>query len=306
MTKPLARDMVGYGERPPHPHWPNDARIAVQFVINYEEGGERTLVNGDGESEAYLSEIVGTASVQGRRDLNVESIYEYGSKAGFWRLHRLFEKFNVPVTVYGVTRALELNPDAVAAMNRSNWEIASHGLRWIDYGAFTEEEERAHLREALATHTKVAGTRPVGWYTGRISENTRKLLVEEGGFLYDSDDYSDDLPYWNTAFGKPHLVIPYALDSNDFRFAMPQGFNSGTQFLDYLRDSFDYLYEEGAVQPKLMNIGLHCRLTGRPGRASALERFLQHITSRDHVWICRRVDIAHHWHANFHPDGDST
>ena len=295
------RNMVGYGETPPDPHWPNSARVAVQFVINYEEGGERTIVNGDAESESYLSEIVGTVSVEGKRDLNVESIYEYGSKAGFWRLHRLFQAFDIPVTVYGVTRALELNPDAVTAMKRSGWEIASHGLRWIDYSALSEVEERDHLQKALAQHTAICGDRPVGWYTGRISENTRRLLVEEGGFLYDSDDYSDDLPYWNTEFGRPHLVIPYALDSNDFRFAMPQGFNSGTQFFDYLRDSFDYLYDEGATAPKLLNIGLHCRLTGRPGRAAALRKFLEHITAHEDVWICRRMDIARHWHNNFYP-----
>lgn len=299
------RNIVGYGETPPDPCWPNAARIAVQFVINYEEGGERTLLNGDSESESYLTEIVGTAPMQGRRDLNAESTYEYGSKSGFWRLHRLFEKYEIPITVYGVTRALELNPGAVAAMNRSGWEIASHGLRWIDYSSFSQDEERAHLIQALDLHTATCGQRPVGWYTGRISENTRRLLVEEGGFLYDSDDYSDDLPYWNTEHGKPHLVIPYALDSNDFRFAMPQGFNSGTQFLDYLRDSFDYLYSEGARAPKILNIGLHCRLSGRPGRTAALERFIQHIKERDEVWICRRVDIAHHWHDNFHPDGNS-
>ena len=299
------RDMVGYGETPPHPHWPNGARVAVQFVINYEEGGERTLLNGDDESESYLSEIVGTVPVQGKRDLNVESIYEYGSKAGFWRLHRLFEKYDLPLTVYGVTRALELNPDAVAAMKRSGWEIASHGLRWIDYANFSEEEERAHLMQTLKQHTEFCGQRPQGWYTGRISENTRRLLVEEGGFLYDSDDYSDDLPYWNTAHGRPHLVIPYALDSNDFRFAMPQGFNSGTQFFDYLRDSFDYLYDEGAQAPKLLNIGLHCRISGRAGRTAALQKFIEQIKSHDDVWICRRIDIARHWHANFHPDGTS-
>lgn len=297
------RNLTGYGERPLHPEWPNGAKIAVQFVINYEEGGERTLVNGDDESESYLSEIVGTAPVKNGRDLNVESIYEYGSKAGFWRLHRLFDRFKIPVTVYGVTRALELNPDAVAAMKRSHWEIASHGLRWIDYAGFSEEEEKVHLDKAIETHTRITGSRPQGWYTGRISLNTRKLLVEEGGFLYDSDDYSDDLPYWNTQFGKPHLVIPYALDSNDFRFAMPQGFNSGTQFLDYLRDSFDYLYEEGQDIPRVLNIGLHCRLTGRPGRAAALAKFLEHISAHDDVWICKRVDIAEHWHKNFHPDG---
>lgn len=293
--------MTGYGEYAPDPNWPNKARLAVQFVINYEEGGERTLVNGDDESESYLTEIVGAVSLQGRRDLNAESIYEYGSKAGFWRLHRLFKKYNIPVTVYGVTKALELNPDAVAAMRKSNWEIASHGYRWIDYGVFAEDDERDHLLKAISDHTKFTGNRPLGWYTGRISENTRKLLVEEGGFLYDSDDYSDDLPYWNHQFGKPHLVIPYALDSNDFRFAMPQGFNTSGQFFEYLKDTFDYLYGEGAHAPKIMNIGLHCRLTGRPGRAAGLSRFLDYISQKEDIWICRREDIANHWHKNFKP-----
>ncbi len=297
------RDLKGYGARPPNPAWPDGARLALQFVINYEEGGERTPVNGDSESESYLTEIVGLASAQGRRDRNAESMYEYGSRAGFWRLHRLFAAYGIPVTVYGVTRALALNPEAVQAMVASDWEVASHGLRWIDYGGMDRESEARHLAEAIRLHTAVVGSRPLGWYTGRISENTRDLLIEEGGFLYDSDDYSDDLPFWVGGPRRPHLVIPYALDSNDFRFAMPQGFNAGGQFLDYLTDSFEYLYEEGAEAPKMLSVGLHCRITGRPGRAAALRRFLDLVSARPGVWICRRIDIARHWHTHFPPRG---
>lgn len=227
--------------------------------------------------------------------MNVESCYEYGSRAGFWRLHRLFSRYNLPVTVYGVAMALERNPDAAQAMTEAGWEIASHGYRWIDYQYFTEEAEREHLQRAIAIHTQVTGTRPLGWYTGRNSPNTRRLVVEEGGFLYDADSYADDLPYWVVENGKPHLVIPYTLDNNDMRFATAQGFNSGEQFFTYLRDAFDTLYLEGEVAPKMMSIGLHCRLVGRPGRIAALARFLDYIGQRDHVWICRRVDIARHW-----------
>ncbi len=295
------RDLVGYGRRPPDPLWPEGARLALQFVINYEEGGERTPLNGDPESECYLTEIVGAASVQGRRDRNAESMYEYGSRAGFWRLHRLFEDYQVPVTVYGVTLALERNPEAVAAMREADWEIASHGLRWIDYGPFDIEEERRHLQKAIRRHSEATGSRPLGWYTGRVSENTRRLVVEEGGFLYDSDDYSDDLPFWNNQYGRPHLVIPYTLDSNDFRFAMPQGFNAGSQFFEYLKDSFDTLYEEGARAPKMLSVGLHCRITGRPGRCAALKRFLDYVKGHDAVWVCRRIDIARHWHEHHKP-----
>lgn len=302
MSEDFIRDMVGYGRRAPDPRWPNGARLALQFVINYEEGGERTVLNGDDESESYLAEVVGIQSVQGRREPNAESIYEYGSRAGFWRLHRLFLQHEIPVTVYAVALALERNREAAAAMSEASWEIASHGLRWIDYGAFDIEAERTHLREAIRLHRDVTGSRPRGWYTGRVSTNTRKLLIEEGGFLYDSDNYSDDLPYWDCQFGKPHLVIPYALDSNDFRFSMPQGFNAGSQFLEYLKDSFDFLYDEGAEAPKMLSIGLHCRISGRPGRTLALARFLDYVSSKSEVWICRREDIARHWHSNFPPE----
>jgi putative urate catabolism protein len=290
------RDMVGYGRQPPHPRWPDHARLALQFVINYEEGGENNVLHGDPASEAFLSEIVGAQPWPGARHPNMESIYEYGSRAGFWRLHRLFTERNLPVTVYGVTMALERNPAAVGAMLDADWEIASHGYRWIEYAFMPEADERAHLQKAIEIHTRVTGSRPLGWYTGRCSLNTRRLVVEAGGFLYDSDSYADDLPYWVTEFGKPHLVIPYTLDANDMRFATSQGFNSGDQFYAYLRDSFDLLYAEGATAPKMMSVGLHCRLVGRPGRAAALARFLDYVKPRRDVWICRRIDIARHWH----------
>jgi putative urate catabolism protein len=289
------RNLIGYGRNPPNPRWPEQAKIAVQFVINYEEGGENCLLHGDTTSEAFLSEIIGAEPLAGARHMNIESMYEYGSRAGFWRLYRLFVGRGIPVTIYGVAMALARNPEAVAAMKEANWEIASHGYRWIDYKYFGEDVEREHLQKAIAIHTKVTGDRPWGWYTGRNSPNTRKLVVEAGGFLYDSDSYADDLPYWVTDYGKPHLVIPYTLDNNDMRFATAQGFNSGNQFFSYLRDAFDYLYAEGETAPKMMSVGLHCRLVGRPGRTAALARFLDYIQNRDRVWICRRLDIAHHW-----------
>jgi len=300
MTAPYPRDMIGYGGRPPDPKWPGGARIAVQFVVNYEEGGENNILHGDAASEAFLSEIVGAQPWPGQRNPNMESVYEYGSRAGFWRLHRLFAGRNLPVTVYGVAMALERNPAAVAAMLDADWEIASHGYRWIEYAGVTEAEERRHLRRAIEIHTRVTGSRPLGWYTGRCSVNTRRLVVEEGGFLYDADSYADDLPYWVTDYGRPHLVIPYTLDANDMRFATSQGFNSGDQFFAYLRDSFDVLYAEGATAPKMLSVGLHCRLVGRPGRAAALARFLDYVKSHRDAWVCRRVDIARHWH-KLHP-----
>ncbi len=294
------RDMVGYGRQIPHPQWPDDARIAVQFVINYEEGGENCILHGDPASEAYLSEIVGTQPLPGLRNYLIESVYEYGSRAGFWRLHRLFTQRHIPVTVYAVAMALERNPEAVAAMVDADWEIASHGYRWIDYQYFGAEAEREHLQKAIAIHTEATGSRPLGWYLGRTSPHTRWLVVAEGGFLYDSDSYADDLPYWVTVGDRSHLVIPYTLDNNDMKFGTAQGFNSGDQFYTYLRDAFDLLYAEGASQPKMMNIGLHCRLSGRPGRAAALARFLDYVQEHDRVWVCRRVDIARHWH-EYHP-----
>jgi putative urate catabolism protein len=294
------RDMVGYGRTPPDPRWPGAARIAVQFVVNYEEGGENCVLHGDAASEAFLSEIVGAQPIVGARHVNMESIYEFGSRAGFWRLHRLFTSRKIPLTVYGVAMALERNPDAVAAMNEAGWEIATHGYRWIDYQFVPEEVERAHMRTAIEIHTRVSGSRPLGWYLGRCSPNTRRLVVEEGGFVYDADSYADELPYWDASHGRPQLIVPYTLDANDMRFATNQGFNSGDQFFAYLKDSFDLLHAEGATAPKMMSVGLHCRLAGRPGRAAALARFLDYVQKRDRVWLTRRIDIARHWIAT-HP-----
>lgn len=301
MAETYPRDMIGYGRTTPDPKWQHQAQIAVQFVINYEEGGETCILHGDQSSETFLSEIVGAVPLNGLRHMNMESCYEYGSRSGFWRLHRLFTQRGIPVTVYGVAMALERNPDVVAAMLEANWEIASHGYRWIDYKYFGEDVERDHLHKAIEVHTRVTGDRPLGCYIGRTSPVSRKLIVEEGGFLYDSDSYSDDLPYWVHNYGKPHLVIPYTLDNNDMRFATNQGFNSGDQFFAYLRDAFDVLYEEGETAPKMMSVGLHCRLVGRPGRAAALSRFLDYVQKHDRVWLCRRIDIAHHWHQYHKP-----
>lgn len=294
------RDLVGYGAQPPNANWPNHARIAVQFVINYEEGAENNILHGDAGSETFLSEIIGAASYPDRH-MSMESLYEYGSRAGFWRLHRLFNEFAMPVTVYGVAMALQRNPDVVEAILKSDWEIASHGLRWIDYQFISEEVERAHMAEAIEIHKQVTGERPLGWYTGRDSPNTRRLVNEYGGFLYDSDSYADDLPYWCEDFESPHLVVPYTLDVNDMRFAAPQGFNAGDQFLNYLTDTFDELYAEGAETPKMMSVGLHCRIVGKPGRAAALRKFLTYISDKPDVWVCRRIDIARHWHAHHAP-----
>ncbi len=302
MTGDYPRDLIGYGATPPDPAWPGGARIAVQFVINYEEGGENNILHGDAASEAFLSEIVGAQPWPGQRHMNMESIYEYGSRAGFWRLHRLFTAAGIPVTVYGVATALERNPGAVAAMKAAGWEIASHGLKWIEYKDFTKEEERAQLEEAIRIHERVTGERPLGWYTGRTSIHSLDLVMEEGGFLYSADSYADDLPYWVQGPKGPHLIVPYTLDANDMRFATPQGFNSGDQFFAYLKDSFDMLYAEGrAGQPKMMSVGLHCRLAGRPGRAAALARFLDYVQSHDAVWAARRIDIARHWHDRHKP-----
>ncbi|MCY7321525.1 MAG: allantoinase PuuE [Phormidesmis sp. CAN_BIN36] len=298
------RDLIGYGRTTPNPNWQNQARVAVQFVINYEEGGENCVLHGDQSSETFLSEIVGAVPLNGLRHMNMESCYEYGSRSGFWRLHRLYTQRGIPVTVYGVAMALERNPDAVAAMLEANWEIASHGYRWIDYKYFGEDAERSHLHQAIEVHTRATGDRPLGCYIGRTSPVSRKLIVEAGGFLYDSDSYSDDLPYWVHDYGKPHLVIPYTLDNNDMRFATNQGFNSGDQFFAYLRDSFDVLYAEGETAPKMMSVGLHCRLVGRPGRAAALSRFLDYVQRHDRVWLCRRIDIAKHWHQHHRPQSE--
>jgi putative urate catabolism protein len=291
--------MTGYGANPPQAHWPGGARIAVQFVINYEEGAENSVLHGDAASEVFLSEIIG-AQAYADRHMSMESLYEYGSRVGFWRLHRLFTARSIPVTVFGVAMALERNPAAVKAMLAADWEIASHGWRWIHYQDMDEATERAHMRTAIEIHARVTGAAPLGWYTGRDSPRTRRLVVEQGGFLYDADSYADELPYWTEVQGKAHLVVPYTLDANDMRFATAQGFNSGEQFFGYLQDSFDVLYAEGARCPKMLSVGLHCRIVGRPGRAAALARFLDYVQSHPAVWLCRRVDIARHWIAT-HP-----
>jgi putative urate catabolism protein len=301
MTYP--RDLVGYGRTPPNPNWPEGALIAVQFVINYEGGGENNILHGDAASEAFLSEIVGAQPWPGQRHMNMESIYEYGARAGFWRLWRAFTERDIPVTVYAVATALERNREAVAAMLESDWEIASHGLKWIDYKDFSKEQEREHMREAIRIHTEVTGARPVGWYTGRTSEHSIPLAMEDGGFLYTSDVYADDLPYWIFGPKGALLAIPYTLDANDMRFATAQGFNSGDQFFSYLKDSFDVLYAEGeAGAAKMMSVGLHCRLVGRPGRAAALLRFLDYVKGKERVWLPRRMDIARHWIMHHRPE----
>lgn len=295
------RDMRGYGRNPPDPAWPGGANVCVQFVVNYEEGGENNILHGDPHSEAFLSEIVGAANWPGQRHWNMESIYEYGARAGFWRLWRLFTKRAVPVTVYGVATALMRSPEQVAAMKEADWEIASHGLKWIEYKDVPKAIEAEHLREAIRLHTEIVGERPLGFYLGRTSMNTLDLVAEEGGFLYASDSYADDLPYWVKGPTKPQLVIPYTLDTNDMRFATAQGFNSGDQFFAYLKDAFDVLYREGQEgSPKMVSIGLHCRLVGRPARVAALERFVDYVLSHDKVWVPTRLDIARHWHAR-HP-----
>lgn len=298
-TRDYPRDMVGYGAHPPHPQWPGNARIAVQFVVNYEEGGENNILHGDEASEAFLSEIVGADARKGVRHMNMESIYEYGSRAGFWRLHRMFTERAMPVTVFGVATALERNPEAVAAMKQAGWEIASHGLKWIEHQYMSIERERLQMEEAMRLHEAATGERPLGWYTGRTSENSRELTAEIGGFLYSADSYADELPYWETTAHGPQLIVPYTLDANDMRFATNQGFNSGDQFFAYLRDSFDVLYAEGETAPKMMSVGLHCRLVGRPGRAAALARFLDYVQSHDAAWVATRADIAQHWRERF-------
>ena len=288
------RNLSGYGQHPPAAEWPDGARTAVQFVINYEEGGENCVLHGDAASEAFLSEIVGAEAIPGQRHMNMESIYEYGSRAGFWRLHRLFTERKLPVTVFAVAMALERNPAVVVAMRDAGWEIASHGYRWIDYQFVDEATEREHLRQALEIHERVCGTRPLGWYLGRCSPNSHRIAAEEGGFVYNADSYADDLPYWDYSFDTPQLMLPYTLDANDMRFATPQGFNSGQQFFDYLKDSFDVLHAEGG---RMMSVGLHCRLAGRPGRAAAVARFVDYVASHDDAWVATRLDIATHWRA---------
>ena len=296
---PYARDLVGYGPKPPNPKWPGGARIAVQFVLNYEEGGENSVLHGDAASEAFLSEIIGAQPIADARHMSMESIYEYGSRAGVWRILRLFDEYDAPLTVYGVAMAMERHPQVVDAFLKAGHEIASHGWRWINYQHVPIDLEREHMQRAIEIHRKLTGERPLGWYTGRTSPNTRRLVVENGGFVYDADDYNDDLPYYDARHGKPQLVVPYTLDANDMRFATAQGFNTGDDFFNYLKDSFDSLYAEGG---RMMSVGLHCRLVGRPGRIASLARFLKYVKSKRKVWVARRIDIARHW-LKHHPHG---
>jgi putative urate catabolism protein len=295
------RDLVGYAGAPPHAAWPGGARIAVNFVLNYEEGAENTVLNGDEGAETFLSDIINAAPVPGQRHVSMESLYDYGARAGFWRLHRIFTERRLPVTVFGVTLALQKNPAAVQAMRDAGWEIACHGLRWINYQHVPEAVERAHMQAAIAGHMAATGARPRGWYTGRTSPNTARLVAEEGGFLYDADSYADDLPYYDSSSGRTQLIVPYTLDVNDMRFCAAQGFNSSEQFFTYLKDAFDILYQEGENSPKMLSVGLHCRIVGRPARAASLVRFLDYIRSFDKVWIATRFDIANHWQETHPP-----
>ncbi len=297
-NKKYSRDMVGYGSKRLEVKWPNNARIALQIVLNYEEGAENCVLHGDKHSEVFLSEIIGAQPVKGRH-INMESLYEYGSRSGFWRLHKLFQEKKIPITIFGVGMALEKNPEICKAIKNANYEVASHGWRWIDYQSVKKSEEKKHMKLAIKKIKEIFGERPLGWYTGRCSPNTRDLVFEEGGFLYDSDSYSDDLPYWEIRKKKKQLIIPYTLDNNDMRFVSNQGFNTGDHFFSYLKDSFDALYEEGKTNPKMMSVGLHCRLVGRPGRIQSLKRFLEYVLSHEDVWICKRIDIAKHWIKNY-------
>jgi allantoinase len=294
------RDLSGYNGNPPQADWPGGARVAVQFVLNYEEGGENCILHGDQASEAFLSEIVGAQPFLSARHMSMESIYEYGARAGVWRLLDLFKSRGVPLTVFAVAMAADRHPAVIERCLADGHEIASHGYRWINYHGVPVETEREHMAQAMEILTRICGSRPLGWYTGRTSESTRKLVADYGGFLYDADDYSDDLPFWSKLVDGPHLIVPYTLDANDMRFASPQGFNSGDQFFAYLKDAFDTLYEEGATSPKMMSVGLHCRLVGRPGRFASLKRFLDYVLKHDKAWVCRRIDIARHWHQR-HP-----
>ena len=290
--------MKGYGANEIKVVWPNNARLALQIVLNYEEGAENNILHGDKYSETFLSEIIGAKAIKGRH-INMESMYEYGSRRGFWRLHKLFQEKKIPVTIFGVAMALERNPDICNAIKHGNYEIASHGWRWIDYQNVKKKTEKEHMQKSIKSIKKIFGIRPLGWYTGRCSPNTRDLVFEDGGFLYDSDSYSDDLPYWEYKKNKKQLIIPYTLDNNDMRFATNQGFNSGDQFYTYLKDSFDALYEEGKTSPKMMSVGLHCRLIGRPGRIQSLKKFLNYALQFKDIWICKRIDIARHWIKNY-------
>ena len=298
MSKKYPRDMIGYGSKEPRVTWPNNAKLALQIVLNYEEGAENNVLHGDRHSETFLSEIIGAQAIKDRH-INMESMYEYGSRRGFWRLHKLFQEKKIPVTIFGVAMALERNLEICEAIKNGNYEVACHGWRWIDYQNVKKSVEKKDMKLAIKTLKKIFGERPLGWYTGRCSPNTRDLVFEDGGFLYDSDSYSDDLPYWEYKKNKKQLIIPYTLDNNDMRFATNQGFNSGDQFYTYLKDSFDALYEEGKTAPKMMSVGLHCRLIGRPGRFQSLKKFIDYVLKFDDVWICKRIDIAKHWIKNY-------
>ncbi|MFJ3459664.1 allantoinase PuuE [Scandinavium goeteborgense] len=293
-TENYPRDMAGYAGQPPHAQWPGGARIAVQFVLNFEEGGENHVLHGDSGSEQFLSDIIGAPSFPDKH-MSMDSLYEYGSRAGFWRIHQEFQKRGLPLTVFGVAMALARNPAIVDAIKAADYDVVSHGWRWIHYQNLDIQTERQHMQQAVEILEALFDKKPLGWYTGRDSPNTRQLVAEQGDFLYDSDYYGDDLPFWTTVDSKPHLIVPYTLDANDMRFATAQGFNTAEQFYTYLKDSFDVLYEEGETSPKMMSIGMHCRLLGRPGRFRALQRFLDYVQSHDDVWICRRQDIAEHW-----------
>ena len=298
MVKKNSRDLIGYGAKGKKISWPNNSKLALQFVLNYEEGGENSVLNGDKYSETFLSEIIGAKAIKGRH-ISMESIYEYGSKAGFWRLDKLFKENKIPVTIFGVGLALKQNPEVCNAIKNGDYEIAAHGYRWIDYQDIKKSVEKKHMQQAIKIIKDIFGSRPSGWYTGRCSPNTRDLVFEDGGFLYDSDSYSDDLPYWEERGKKKQLIVPYTLDNNDMRFATNQGFNTGDHFYNYLKDSFDVLYEEGKTNPKMMSVGLHCRLIGRPGRIQSLKRFIDYVSKFDDIWICKRVDIAKHWIKNY-------
>jgi len=298
MVKKISRNFVGYGSKGKKISWPNNSKLALQFVLNYEEGGENSVLNGDKYSETFLSEIIGAKAIQGRH-ISMESIYEYGSKVGFWRLNNLFKEKKIPVTIFGVGLALKQNPEVCDAIKNGDYEIAAHGYRWIDYQNIKKSIEKNHMQKAIKTIKDIFGSRPLGWYTGRCSPNTRDLVFEDGGFLYDSDSYSDDLPYWEKRGKKKQLIIPYTLDNNDMRFATNQGFNTGDHFYNYLKDSFDALYEEGKTNPKMMSVGLHCRIIGRPGRIQSLKKFIDYVLKFDDIWICKRIDIAKHWIKNY-------
>ena len=298
MSKKYPRNMIGYGSKEPKVVWPNNAKLALQIVLNYEEGAENNVLHGDKHSETFLSEIIGAQAIKDRH-INMESMYEYGSRRGFWRLHKLFQEKKIPVTIFGVAMALERNPEVCEAIKNGDYEVACHGWRWIDYQNVKKSVEKKDMKLAIKKLKKIFGERPIGWYTGRCSPNTRDLVFEDGGFLYDSDSYSDDLPYWEYKKNKKQLIIPYTLDNNDMRFATNQGFNSGDQFYTYLKDSFDALYEEGKTAPKMMSVGLHCRLIGRPGRFQSLKKFIDYVLKFDDVWICKRIDIAKHWIKNY-------